>query len=61
MGRIKNCLKKYLNLTGHASKEEWATFALLMVLVLLVALALDRGMGWGIENVVDWLAWLVLS
>jgi len=54
---IKHCLKNYLKFTGRACKQEWATFAFFMALVLLVALGLDRLMGWGTKNVVDWMTW----
>lgn len=57
MSWIIKCLRKYADFTGRAGVVECLTFVFFMAACLALALGVDLSMGWGMENVVDWVLW----
>ncbi len=51
------CLRKYAVFSGRAGIAECFSFVFFVFLCMTLALGLDLFMGWGRENVVDWVLW----
>ncbi len=54
---IIKCLRKYADFKGRAGDTECFAFGFFVISVVALALGIDLLMGWGRENVVDWVLW----
>ncbi len=54
---VIQCMRKYADFSGRAGIAECFVFLFFVFVCLSVTFGVDLFLGWGKENVVDWVAW----